>query len=406
MDTHIHPCARQNDSIRCLAVMHIVHLCHFHYRYIATSRKECLRRNRDLGASRVYRLSSTTKIPPQKVVLTVSQNKSALIDLLCEDLIKHKDDFKRHRLVITGSRPVPVELYKGLTIQRRDLETTQEEGDTIILHQLAVVKPQSAIVVADDTDIFVLLCHFRHLGKITSQVWMVSPIRGRSVIDINASVANNEEIMEDLLPMHGLSGCDTVAPYFGIGKGVALRVLRSQKHSLSLLGDITVELKDVVKQCTRFVLACYGEEDTDSANDARYKLWMKKVSKNIANAPKLQSLPPTDEALCQNVARAHIQVAVWRNSLEPNPPALDPAAHGWYMEDGSLSAVMLPPNTAQAPDALLKVIHCSCKGEKPCNTRRCSCCSSGMTCTVFCHCEGDDECWNHHTRINDAMVKK
>ena len=131
----------------------------------------------------------------------MSQNKSALIDLICEDLIKHKDDFKQHRIVITSSCSVPVELYKGLTIQRRDLENTQEEADTIILHQLAAVKPQSAIIVADDTDVFVLLCHFCHLGMITSQVWMVSPIKGRSVIDINVSVTNNDEIMSDLLPM-------------------------------------------------------------------------------------------------------------------------------------------------------------------------------------------------------------
>ena len=119
---------------------------------------------------------------------------------------------------------------------------------------------------------------------------------------------------------------------------------------------MTVELKDVVKQCTPFVLVCYGENDTNSANDAMYNVWMKKVSKNVANAPKLQSLPPTYEALCQNVARALIQVAAWRNPLEPNPPALDPAAHGWYVEDGSLAAVMLPPNIAVAPDVLLKVI--------------------------------------------------
>ena len=72
---------------------------------------------------------------------------------------------------------------------------------------------------------------------------------------------------------------------------------------------------------------------------------MKKVSKNVANAP-----------------RAHIQVAAWRNFLEPNPPALDPAAHGWYVEDGSSAAVKLPPNIAVAPDVLMKVIKCSCKG--------------------------------------------
>ena len=75
---------------------------------------------------------------------------------------------------------------------------------------------------------------------------------------------------------------------------------------------------------------------------------MNKVIKNIGNAPNLQSLPLTDEVLRQNVARAHFQIAIWRNSLEPNPLALDPVTHGWSMEDESLSAVMIPPNPAQA----------------------------------------------------------
>ena len=61
-----------------------------------------------------------------------------------------------------------------------------------------------AIVMADNKDIFVLLCHFCHLGMITSQVWMISPIKGQSVIDINHSVANNGEIIEDL-PMHDVT---------------------------------------------------------------------------------------------------------------------------------------------------------------------------------------------------------
>lgn len=368
------------------------------------SRKESIRKNRDVGASRIYHLTPTTKIPPQKVVLTVSQNKEALIDLIFQDLLNHADEFHCHRLVVTGSHPVPVELHKGLAIDRKDLQTTQEEADTIILHQLAVEKPCSAIVVADDTDVFVLLCHFRHHEQISSQIWMVSPITGRSVIDITATVTQHSNIMEDLLSMHGLTGCDTVAPYFGIGKVKALGVLRSQIHSISTLGDVSVGLDEVIKQCSKFILGCYGIANSDSEADGRYEVWMRKI-RNVTSAPKLQSLPPTSEALAQNVARAHIQVAVWKNSLDPNPPDLDPLAHGWYMNDGCLAPVMLPSNTALAPDALLKMVKCECKKDKPCHTRRCSCNNSGMSCTIFCYCNQHGQCWNYHNRINDEITE-
>lgn len=177
----------------------------------------------------------------------------------------------------------------------------------------------NAIVVADDADVFVLLCHFRNLGMITEQVQMISSIKGRSVMNIYASATNNDSIMEGL-PMHGFSGCDTVASYFGIRKGIALRVLRTLNNSLNLLGDITVELKDVVKQCTRSVLSCCGKEDTLSSNDAtRYKLWMRKLGNNIVSAPKLHSLPPRDKDLCKNVSWTHIQAAVccWLFGTKP-----------------------------------------------------------------------------------------
>ena len=60
------------------------------------------------------------------------------------------------------------------------------------------------------------------------------------MIDINESVDKNRAIMGDLLPAHGLTGCDTVATYHGIRKGVALKVLRSETLSLSRVSDMTL----------------------------------------------------------------------------------------------------------------------------------------------------------------------
>ena len=54
--------------------------------------------------------------------------------------------------------------------------------------------------------------------------------------------------------------------------------------------------------------------------EARQKMWAKKVSRSVVSAPKLFSLPPTTESFAQNIARAHLQVEVWRNTFEPNPP--------------------------------------------------------------------------------------
>ena len=46
-----------------------------------------------------------------------------------------------------------------------------------------------------------------------------SPSRSRTANDINASVSVNFSIIPGLLAAHALTGCDTVASYYGISKG-------------------------------------------------------------------------------------------------------------------------------------------------------------------------------------------
>ena len=199
---------------------------------------------------------------------------------------------------------------------------TPEEADTMIIQQVASVGAANVLVVADDTDVFVLLCHVVFNGDITGHVMMVSPIRGRTVIDIrvNESVAKNRAIMGELLAAHGLTGSDTVAKYHGIGKGVALKVLRSETLSLSKVGDMTLSVEEALEQSTSFMLSYYGHPECSSLTDARQKIWSRKVSRSIGAAPKLQRLPHTNEAFTENVARAHLQVPIWKQALELNPP--------------------------------------------------------------------------------------
>ena len=66
----------------------------------------------------MYTLRSTTCLPPQKVILTVTQNKMQLIELICKDIMTHSHllIFMTKNLVITGADPVPVEINPGSII--------------------------------------------------------------------------------------------------------------------------------------------------------------------------------------------------------------------------------------------------------------------------------------------------
>jgi len=322
-----------------------------------------------------------------------------LIDLILADLEAHKDVLNG-TLVVTGNDPVPIQINEGVVSKMKGMAITHEEADTMIIQQVAYVGATNVLVVADDTDIFVLLCHFVFHGDITGHVMMISPIRGRTVIDINASVDKNPAVMGDLLAAHGITGCDTVATYHGIGKGVALKVLRSSGLSLSNIGDITSSVQDAIEQSIPFILSCYGHPESTSLTDARQKIWSRKVSRSLGAAPKLQTLPPTNEAFGENVARAHLQVAQWKQALQRNPPNMDPLTHGWTRREGStsLTPTTVADDVTLAPDDILKMIKCSCDSTMPCKSKRCGCHNANMACTAFCTCQGGDGCFNEKTR--------
>ena len=61
------------------------------------------------------------------------------------------------------------------------------------------------------------------------------------MIDINESVDLNRPLIA-----RGLTGCDKVATYHGIGKSMALKVLRSETLSLSKVGEITLSVEDIL----------------------------------------------------------------------------------------------------------------------------------------------------------------
>ena len=109
--------------------------------------------------SRTHRLKTDTDLSPQKVVLTVTDNKQQLMDIICTELINdesfHHYHLRQHKFVITGQDRTPVEINNGgVIIQRKDMDTTHEEADNIIVQQMLMVakeEPSGMTVLSVDT---------------------------------------------------------------------------------------------------------------------------------------------------------------------------------------------------------------------------------------------------------------
>ena len=181
------------------------------YLVFVYSTKSTTRSGRATEASRVHKLNLDTPLPPQKVCLIVSTNKKQLIDIICSDLsenkIFHHGYTQNNKLVVTGSNNTPVQISHGVVIYREDISTSHEEADCIIVQQamMASEYQQRVSVIADDTDVFILLIHHYLEQQLTNFMVMESPIHGRSVMDICRTIKNEEQIAHDLLACHALS---------------------------------------------------------------------------------------------------------------------------------------------------------------------------------------------------------
>jgi len=380
-------------------------------RYYEYSIKSTTRSFRSTSvASRRHILTEQTPLPSQHVVLSVTQNKKQLISIICERLIANAMKWTMHsghRVVVTGEAETPTMVCQGTISQLDALTTTHEEADVIMVHQMAHAASEGAAaitIVSDDTDVFVLLMHFYMTLSLTCQVVMEGTSPKRTSTDIGACSLKHSNIAPHIMAAHALSGCDTVAHFCNVGKGIVFKVL-SNGYELSKLGVIEEDFDEVLNEATSFIGACYGSKCQKSMSDIRFDIWTKKMgNRKATTAPKLRSLPPTTEAFAEHVKRAHFQMSIWRAAIQPNPPPLDPLSNGWWRDERNetLMPIMLPRNVLPVPESASKPIRCVRASNHPCSTARRGCKANRPSCTTPCACKADSKCENEATRTSDS----
>ena len=145
--------------------------------------------------------------------------------------------------------------------------------------------------------------------------------------DIQAIAHFHKDIAGQLPAAHAWSVCDNVAQLQGIGQARVVKVLKAGRQ-LSELGNISAALADVVQESTVFITSCYGYEKLNNVGCSFQDVKSEHSKANIVSAPKLMSLPPTNESFQPNVLRAHLQCCICKHG-EANPPDIDPTMHGW-----------------------------------------------------------------------------
>ncbi len=97
--------------------------------------------------------------------------------------------------MITGSSDTPMQVTQGLNIPRHDLKTTHEEADLIIIQQCYGLifdsGCNSVTIISDDTDVFVLACHYFPIERSDVTVIMESTKSCLAIVDIGKTATKH-----------------------------------------------------------------------------------------------------------------------------------------------------------------------------------------------------------------------
>ena len=122
----------------------------------------------------MYNLRPGANMPAQDAILTATENKEQLINLIVKDLLQPKEEILSN-LIVTGCDSTPTEINMNTAIERSDLKVMHEEADSTIIFLIFKSNLPQVLVIADDADIFVLLCHFVFHCDIAGKVYMDIP---------------------------------------------------------------------------------------------------------------------------------------------------------------------------------------------------------------------------------------
>lgn len=331
---------------------------HEHQRRSATVKQIATHRELDLH---------TKELGPQEAFLSNIANKSGLISLL-------KDSLRSD----------------GISVHQ-----AENDADALIVSvalECAKMNVSSPVaVLAEDTDIFVLLLHHRKSSMRT--IYFCSEAkRGRGGKLIGAKCFNIGDVQSKigsdscqcLLAVHALGGCDSTSAIYGMGKGTIFSKISNDKTGVLRTNCLVLQQQDatddeVCAAGTQLVVSLYGGKLGDRLTDLRYDTYCK-ISLSRRFQP--ERLPPSESATHMHVRRVHLQAVIWSTLGTTDIRA---TKWGWQLHQNSLSPIKSLNDVA--PPSILKFVRCSCHGN--CSSSMCSCRKNGLLCVSACgNCHG------------------
>lgn len=197
-------------------------------------------------------------------------------------------------------------------------------------------------IVAEDTDVYILLLHFSSLTKEKIYFRQGTKSSKAGITYHNVTVLAETlglDICNILPAFHALTGSDYTNPFFRRSKIRSFKKLLKLPDKCALLTSMLSGKADV-DQVTDFVLhIIYNRPLREKTpGDSRYAMLFVKNGKQTKFAPT-KSLPPDYDSLHQKIKRANFVAYGWKNSLYGEFDQPDPLLYGWKYENEVLMPV-------------------------------------------------------------------
>lgn len=342
----------------------------------------------------------STKDPTQHrrtgshVAPTVQFSGSMLLTGKKEDFLSNKENKQRFINLLSQH------------LERHGCQVNHAKADAdLLIVQTAIAAAEKTakptVLVADDTDILILLCYHtpstlsniylrgepRHGMKKTPKCWDISVL-----MKILGS-----QVCRDMLFVHAVLGCDTTSHIHGVGKGQALKFIQTSEvfqEQAEVFVNPASTKSDIVAAGETAIVSFYKGQPSDKLDLLRLQRFHQKVGSSTSFV-KPEVLPPTSAAAKFHSMRVYLQVQQWMG----NGQNIKPEDWGWYIKASRYLPVLT--DKAAAPVELLEFIRCNCKSG--CGTRHCSCRKNGLDCSPACgQCRGS--CSNSSNLEDDDEI--
>ena len=289
------------------------------------------------------------------------------------------------------------------------------------------------VVVSEDIDVLIILISLTLDSE--EEYYFLKPAtieqaerkKSFSNRSLHKKLPNCEQF---LLFLHAFTGSDATSGFFNMGKKKFFEIfeLRPDLQEVAKVFTCEPNYEQILEAGIQCTLALYKDKSRDSHNltsiqklhQLRYTMFSVKNGKKIKKLKKdeeevtinenpgsskknnqkpknceLACLPPTADALGQNLKRVYFQVREWIGSILGQPNPLNPEEWGWK----KIGNILQPVKITQpfAPEKILNIVFCRC--QTGCGVL-CGCRKSGIECSSTCVNCCDSTCTNT-TRIQN-----